>query len=484
MELLSIIVPCYNEQETLEDFYQAICPIRDELLEKYCLVEVILVDDGSKDNTLAIMKEISRENPWIGYMALTRNFGKEAAMYAGLQRASGDYVCIMDVDLQDPPEMIPQMLEIIREGIYDCVGCRRVSRKGEPILRSLCARLFYKLMRRISDVEIVDGARDFRLMTRRYVNSLLELTEYNRFSKGLFGWVGYETKWLEYENVERKKGETKWSFMGLVKYSIDAIVDFSTLPVRFSAWVGLVFCMLAFVFIVVIIVRTLLFGDPVAGWPSLVCIILLLSGIQLFCLGLLGEYMSKIYLETKKRPIYLCKETNVDELNPDWMEAVAAEAQSVKDDKKSRGKKKKDKKSQGKRRKAKSISVVWPEEDSVEAPLTEEDRRRSSLAKYGWKDDESDSSVFDEDWDEDEETEGLTLEESVEADDEDAELDACNERIQRQIERNAGWKEKLWKTLEADEFSEDEDEDSDDEDSEEPDAETEEFEKLRKMYSV
>ncbi len=404
MELLSIIVPCYNEQETLEDFYQAICPIRDTLLEQRCLLEVILVDDGSGDDTLAIIKEISEANPWIGYMALTRNFGKESAMYAGLKQASGDYVCVMDADLQDPPSLIPQMLEILRGGEYDCAGSRRGSRKGEPMLRSLFAKLFYKLMRRISDVEIVDGARDFRLMTRRYVNSLLEMTEYNRFSKGLFGWVGYKTKWLEYENIERKKGRTKWSFMGLVRYSMDAIVDFSTLPVRFAAWVGLLFCLLAFVFIVVIIVRTLLFGDPVAGWPSLVCIILLLSGIQLFCLGLLGEYMSRIYLETKKRPIYLCKESNVDELNPDWTEAAAANAPDMKGDKKSRGKKKKEKKAQGKRRKAKDISVVWPEEDDEAADPSGRDmsQRSVNLEKYGWKDDESDSSISDdESWEED-----------------------------------------------------------------------------------
>lgn len=218
----------------------------------------------------------------------------------------------MDVDLQDPPSLIPEMVQTLREGRYDCVATRRVDRKGEPVIRSFFARAFYRLMRQISDVEIVDGARDYRLMSRRYVDSLLELKEYNRFSKGLFGWVGYETKWLEYENIERTKGETKWSFFKLLMYSIDGIVAFSTAPVRFAAWLGLLFCILAFTFILIIIGRTMIFGDPVAGWPSLVCIILLLAGIQLFCLGLLGEYLSKTYLEVKKRPIYLCRETNLE----------------------------------------------------------------------------------------------------------------------------------------------------------------------------
>ena len=312
MEKLSVIVPCFNEQETLQDYYDAISKVRETLLGKECELQVILVDDGSKDGTLAKMKELSGQCSWIRYISFTRDFGKEAAIYAGLTHAEGEYVSLMDVDLQDPPELIPEMLDIIRQGEYDCVGTRRVDRKGEPPIRSFFARMFYKLMNHISDVEIVDGARDFRLMTRRYVNSLLEMKEYNRFSKGLFGWVGYKTKWLEYENIERKKGETKWSFFKLLAYSIDGIVAFSTAPVRFAAWLGIAFCMLAFLFILVIIGRTLVFGDPVAGWPSLVCIILMLSGIQLFCLGLMGEYLSKTYLEVKKRPIYLCKETNVE----------------------------------------------------------------------------------------------------------------------------------------------------------------------------
>ena len=313
MELLSIIVPCYNEQETLGDYYKEINTVRDRLLAMECGLEVIFIDDGSRDGTLEGMKSLAGQNPWIKYLSFTRNFGKEAAIYAGLTHAKGDFVGLMDVDLQDPPSLIPGMVETLREKEYDCVATRRVDRKGEPVIRSFFARAFYKVMRHISDVEIVDGARDFRIMTRRYVDSLLQLKEYNRFSKGLFGWVGYRIRWLEYENIERTKGETKWSFFKLLMYSIDGIVAFSTAPVRFAAWLGLMFCAIAFVFILVIIARTLAFGDPVAGWPSLVCIILLLSGIQLFCLGLLGEYLSKTYLEVKKRPVYLCKESNLEE---------------------------------------------------------------------------------------------------------------------------------------------------------------------------
>ncbi len=313
MDRMTIIVPCYNEQETLEDYYQAISRVREQLLDMDCRLEILLVDDGSSDETLARMKELSRNNGWIRYLSFTRNFGKEAAIYAGLTHARGEYVSLMDVDLQDPPALIPQMLDILRNSDCDCVATRRVDRKGEPVIRSFFARAFYRLMRHISDVEIVDGARDFRLMTRRYVDSLLELKEYNRFSKGLFGWVGYKTRWLEYENIERTKGETKWSFFKLLMYSIDGIVAFSTMPVRIAAWIGLLFCSLAFIFILVIVARTLMFGDPVAGWPSTLCVILLLSGIQLFCLGLLGEYLSKTYLEVKKRPIYLCRETNLGE---------------------------------------------------------------------------------------------------------------------------------------------------------------------------
>ena len=308
MEKLSVIVPCFNEQETLQDYYDAISKVRETLLGKECELQVILVDDGSKDKTLAKMKELSGQCSWIRYISFTRNFGKEAAIYAGLTHAEGEYVSLMDVDLQDPPELIPEMLDIIRQGEYDCVGTRRVDRKGEPPVRSFFARMFYKLMNHISDVEIVDGARDFRLMTRRYVNSLLEMKEYNRFSKGLFGWVGYKTKWLEYENVERTHGETKWSFWKLFLYSLDGITAFSTVPLAISSIMGVVFCIIAFVAIIALIIKNLIYHDPTPGWPSMVCIILLVSGVQLFCLGIVGQYLSKTYLEVKKRPIYLVKE--------------------------------------------------------------------------------------------------------------------------------------------------------------------------------
>ena len=312
MEKLSVIVPCFNEQETLQDYYDAISKVRETLLGKECELQVILVDDGSKDKTLAKMKELSGQCSWIRYISFTRNFGKEAAIYAGLTHAEGEYVSLMDVDLQDPPELIPEMLDIIRQGEYDCVGTRRVNRKGEPPVRSLFAWMFYKLMNHISDVEIVDGARDFRLMTRRYVNSLLEMKEYNRFSKGIFSWVGFKTKWFAYQNVERVAGQTKWNFWSLFKYSIEGIVGFSTQPLVMAALAGVIFCLAAFVGIIFVVVRALIFGDPTAGWPSMVCIMLLCSGVQLFCLGIVGEYLAKTYLEVKHRPIYITRETEQD----------------------------------------------------------------------------------------------------------------------------------------------------------------------------
>ena len=307
--MISLIIPCFNEEESLPLFYPEATSV---LRQMNCDYELIFVNDGSRDRTLAILKELSEKDPHVIYLSFSRNFGKEAAMYAGFCNARGDYVAVMDADLQDPPSLLPEMLEKLESGEYDSVATRRVSRDGEPPIRSFFARKFYQLINKISDADIVDGARDFRLMKRSMVDAIVSMSEYNRFSKGLFGWVGYKTKWLEYENIERKKGETKWSFFKLLAYSIDGIVAFSTAPVRFAAWLGIAFCMLAFLFILVIIGRTLVFGDPVAGWPSLVCIILMLSGIQLFCLGLMGEYLSKTYLEVKKRPIYLCKETNVE----------------------------------------------------------------------------------------------------------------------------------------------------------------------------
>lgn len=311
MKLISVVVPCYNEEEVLPLFYQEITRVAGEMPD-YAF-EFLFVDDGSKDGTMKVVKEMAEQDERVKYVSFSRNFGKEAAMYAGFSHAKGDYVTLMDADLQDPPALLPEMVKAIEEEGYDSVATRRVTRKGEPPIRSFFARRFYALMRRISKTEIVDGARDYRLMTRQFVNSLLELGEYNRFSKGLYGWVGYKTKWLEYENIERAAGETKWSFWKLLLYSIEGIVAFSEAPLAIAAVSGLLFCFMAFLFIVFIVVRTLLFGDPVAGWPSLICVILMIGGIQLFCIGILGKYLSKTYLEVKNRPIYICKESNIRE---------------------------------------------------------------------------------------------------------------------------------------------------------------------------
>ena len=309
MEKISVIVPCYNEEESLPLFYPEIKKVRDTLPE-YAF-EYILVDDGSKDRTVEIMRELAEKDEEIRYLSFSRNFGKESAMYAGLKNASGDYVVLMDADLQHPPALLPEMLKGIKEEGYDSVATRRVDRQGEPPIRSFFARQFYKLMNKISQTELVDGAQDYRMMTRQFVDSLLELSEYNRFSKGLFGWVGYKTKWLPHENTERVAGETKWSFWNLLKYSIDGIVAFSTAPLAIAMVIGLLFACLAFIMVIFIVIRTLIFGDPVAGWPTLACLILLIGGVQLICIGILGTYLSKAYLEVKKRPIYIAKETNL-----------------------------------------------------------------------------------------------------------------------------------------------------------------------------
>ena len=263
--------------------------------------------------TINVLRELAKRDERVKYVSFSKNFGKEAAMYAGLEKSSGDYIAVMDVDLQDPPELLVQMFQDLESGEYDCVATRRVSRKGEPPIRSLFAKLFYSMINKISKTEIVDGARDYRLMTRQMVDAILEVKEYNRFSKGIFSWVGFNTKWLEYENVERRAGETKWSFWKLLKYSLDGIVAFSTVPLSIASILGLLLCFIAFVLIIVIVVKTLAFGDPVAGYPSLMCVILFVGGVQLFCMGILGKYLSKTYLETKKRPIYLVKEENIDE---------------------------------------------------------------------------------------------------------------------------------------------------------------------------
>jgi glucosyltransferase len=309
MKKLSIVVPCYNEEEAIPYFYEEINKVSKEMKNDF---EFIFVNDGSKDKTIDIVKDLSKKDKRVKYIHFSRNFGKEAAMLAGLELSSGDYVTIMDADLQDPPSLLPEMVRLIEEENYDCVGTRRVTRKGEPPIRSFFARMFYKIINKMSKVEMVDGARDFRLMTRQMVNSILELKEYNRYSKGLFSFVGYNTKWLEYENVERVAGETKWSFWKLFAYAIEGIVAFTTTPLTIAAFMGMLFCLVSFIMIIVIIVKTLCFGDPVSGWPSMACIIFFVSGVQLFCIGIIGEYLSKTYLETKKRPIYIVKETNIN----------------------------------------------------------------------------------------------------------------------------------------------------------------------------
>lgn len=307
MKLLSVIVPCYNEEENVPYFYEEFIKNADFLEEKQIDFEILYVDDGSKDGTVSEVKKLREKDKRVHLLSFSRNFGKEAAMYAGLDKSKGDYVVLMDADLQDPPSLLPEMFGYIEEG-YDSVATRRVSRKGEPPVRSFFARRFYGLMKRISKTEIMDGARDYRLMTRQMVEAILSMQEYNRFTKGIFGWVGFKTKWIEFENVERVKGETKWNFWKLLLYSIEGITAFSTAPLSFAAVMGVLFCLCAFVLIIFIIVRTSVFGDPVSGWPSLVCIISLISGVQLFCLGIVGQYLAKTYMEVKQRPIYLLKE--------------------------------------------------------------------------------------------------------------------------------------------------------------------------------
>ncbi len=305
METISIIVPCLNEQEAIPLFYEAF--LKDTAAMDTAF-EFWFIDDGSTDGTMAALRALRSADERVHFISFSRNFGKESAMYAGMQAATGDYVAIMDVDLQDPPALLPQMLNGIRADGYDCVATRRVTRKGEPKVRSFFARAFYRLINRISKTEIVDGARDFRLMTRQMVESILSLGEVSRFSKGIFSWVGYRTKWLEYENIERVAGESKWSFWKLLLYSIDGIIGFSTAPLAIASVVGVLFCLIAFVLILFFFFKTLIWGDPVAGFPAAICIILLLGGIQLFCVGILGQYLSKTYLETKRRPIYIARE--------------------------------------------------------------------------------------------------------------------------------------------------------------------------------
>lgn len=309
-ELISLIVPCYNESEALPFFIPELNKVMDSM--DYVDFEVILVNDGSRDDTLLKMKQFAAADSRIKYISFSRNFGKESAMYAGLRNAKGDYVAFMDADMQDPPSLLPEMYHAIVDEGYDSAATRRVSREGEPPIRSFFAHCFYRLINKISDADIEDGARDFRLMNRKFADALLSMDEYNRFSKGLFGWVGFNTKWIEYKNVERVAGSTKWSFWSLFKYSLEGITAFSTTPLVISSFVGFFFCVVSFVAMIFVFIRAIIFGDPVSGWPSLVCIITLLGGLQLFTIGIVGNYIAKMYLEIKARPIYIIKETNLE----------------------------------------------------------------------------------------------------------------------------------------------------------------------------
>lgn len=311
MSLISAIVPCFNEQEAIPFFYEEMLKTIDVFKEKYpdVIFEMLFIDDGSKDKTLEVVKSLREKDDRVHFVSFSRNFGKEAAIYAGLSHAKGDYAVIMDADLQDPPALLPEMYAAIVEEGYDSAATRRVTRKGEPPIRSFFARCFYRLINRISKAEIVDGARDYRIMTRQMVDAIVGMSEYNRFTKGIFGWIGFNTKWIAYENVERVAGETKWSFWKLFKYSLEGIVGFSTAPLSIASMMGFVFTIFSFVLIVFIIIRKLFMNDPSAyGWPSMVCIFCFIGGIQLFCMGILGQYLSKTYLETKNRPIYITKE--------------------------------------------------------------------------------------------------------------------------------------------------------------------------------
>lgn len=304
--MISVIVPCFNEEEAIPYFYEAMEKVREEMGEKF---EYIFVNDGSKDGTLNVLRQLSGQDQAVRYLSFSRNFGKEAALFAGLQAAKGDLVTVMDVDLQDPPEMLIEMKAMLEANAdLDCVGTRRVSRDGEPPIRSFFAKLFYKLMNKISQVEVVDGARDFRLMRRHMVDAILSVSEYNRFSKGIFAWVGFETEYLPYKNVERVAGETSWSFWKLLSYSIEGIINFSDTPLNIASYTGFFTFLLSLVLMVFVVFKTLVFGDPTIGWPSTICIILFLGGLQLMTIGILGKYLAKVFLETKKRPVYIVKE--------------------------------------------------------------------------------------------------------------------------------------------------------------------------------
>lgn len=311
MKKIVLVIPAYNEEESLPHLYKALCETADMM--KSFELEFMFINDGSSDKTLDMLKELSVSDKRVKYLSFSRNFGKEAAMYAGFCNSNGDYTAVMDADMQDPPSLLPKMVELLESGEYDSVATRRTTRKGEPALRSAFARLFYKIIRKISDSDIVDGARDFRLMRREMVEAIVKMSENNRFSKGIFGWIGFRTYWMPYENVERVSGKTKWSFWGLLKYAVDGIINFSQAPLAMASWLGISFTMLSFLAIIIIVVRKLIFGDPIQGWASTICIIIFMGGIQLFCTGVLGQYMAKTYIETKNRPHYIISETNKED---------------------------------------------------------------------------------------------------------------------------------------------------------------------------
>lgn len=309
--MITLIVPCYNEQESLPIFYQEVTTVAQSMEFDY---ELLFVDDGSRDQTLTILRTLAAQDHHVKYFSFSRNFGKEAAMYAGFCNAKGDYIAVMDADMQDPPALLPQMIKILESGEYDSVATRRADRTGEPPIRSWFAKRFYHMINKISDADIVDGARDFRLMRREMVDTIVSMGEYNRFSKGIFGWIGFRTYWLPYENIERAAGKTKWNFWALFKYAIDGIINFSQAPLSIASWFGIVMTFLSFLFLFVIVIRRAVFGDPVAGWASTVCVIVFIGGIQLFCLGIMGQYIAKTYLETKKRPHFIISETNEEDV--------------------------------------------------------------------------------------------------------------------------------------------------------------------------
>lgn len=312
-KLLSIVVPCYNEDLAVSKFYDEVVKVCEEMEKRWVVeFEFVFVDDGSRDRTLAVIEDLHEKDSRVKFVSFSRNFGKEAALLAGLEYAKGDFVATMDVDLQDPPALLPEMYGAVENGEYDSAGARRVSRKGEPPIRSFFARIYYRLINRLSKVEMIDGVRDFRVMSRKMVDAVIGMPEYNRYSKGIFSFVGFKTKWVEFEHMDRVAGETHWSFWKLFLYGIEAICAFSTVPLVLSAVLGLLFCFIAFVMIIVIIVKTLAFGDPVGGWPSLICAVLMMGGLQMMALGVMGQYLAKTYLETKRRPIYIVRRTEKD----------------------------------------------------------------------------------------------------------------------------------------------------------------------------